>query len=237
MRAQGRFREAARTLERAAPLLEIEKVSLAMSLAVRALCAAELGDLEKAEELARASIDRAPSPVITRYLFALASVQLRQGRTGDARATAARMLEKAPPPSDPDRTEDKAAAYVTGLAALREGKLDEARREISRAVALSGYPYAIYRLGLAESYRASGALAEALANAMQARAPLDPQAPRLDLEVDRVRALLEEARVQAGMGRGGDASAAASRFLEAWARADPGLGEVAEAQRLASGAR
>jgi serine/threonine-protein kinase len=237
LRAQGRFREAARTLERAGPVLEVEKVSLAMALAVRALCAAELGEFKRAEELARESIVRSPTPVATRYLFALATVQLRQGRTADVRATAARMLEKGSPPSDPDRTEDKAAAYVTGLAALREGKLDEARRELSRAVSLSGYEYAIYRLGLAEAHRASGALAEALANAKQARAPLDPQAPRLDLEVDRVRALLEEARVLEAMGRGNDASAAATRFLEAWARADPGLEEVAEAKRLASPAR
>ena len=100
--------------------------------------------------------------------------------TGDARATAARMLEKALPPTDSDWTEDKAAAYVTGLAALREGKLDEARRELTRAVSLSGHEYAIYRLGLAEANRASAAFPEALANAKQARAPLDPKAPRLD---------------------------------------------------------
>lgn len=237
MRAQGRFRNAAQTLEQAGPLLEVEKIRQAMALATRALYALEMGELEKAEKLARESIERAPTPGITRYLFALASVQLRQGRTGDARATAVRMLEKAPPPSDPDRTQDKAAAYVTGLAALQDGKLDEARRELSRAVSLSGYEYSIYRLGLARAHRASGALPEALANAKQARAPLDPQAPRLDLEVDRVLALLEEARVQAKMGRGSDASAAATSFLQAWARADPGLEEVTEATRLASRAR
>ncbi len=79
-----------------------------------------------------------------------------------------------PPPSDPDRTQDKAAAYVTGLAALQEGKLDEARRELSRAVSLSGYEYAIYRLGLARAHRASGALAEALANAKAGAGPARP---------------------------------------------------------------
>jgi tetratricopeptide (TPR) repeat protein/TolB-like protein len=234
MRARGRFRDAARTLEAAQPVLEVEKAREAMGLAVRALCAAELGDFRRAEDLARTSIDRAPSPAITRYLFALASIQLRQGRTGEARATAARMLEKAVPPSDPNRTADKAAAYVSGMAALREGKVEEARRELSRAVALSGYEYAIYRLGLAEAHRASRAFPEALANAKQARAPLDLRAPRLDLEVDRVRALLEEARIQAAMGRGADAAAAAASFLEAWTHPDPGLEEVSEAKRLAS---
>jgi tetratricopeptide (TPR) repeat protein len=232
LRAQGRFREAARTLERAEGLLRQEKVREAMALAVRALCALELGDLAGAEALARTAVERSPGAVATRYLHAAALVQLRQGRLAGARATADRMAEKALPPSDPDRTEERAAAHVRGLAWLEEGRPDRAREELARAVSLTGHEYASYRLSLARAYLAAGAHAEALASAKQAGAPLDPVTPRLDLELDRVRAHLVEAQVAAAMGRREDAAAAASRFLAAWSRPDAGLPEAAEARRL-----
>jgi tetratricopeptide (TPR) repeat protein len=203
-----------------------------MTVAVQALNRLELGQLAQAERLAREAIRKSPG-VPTRYLFALAQVQLAQGKTADARATAAEILKGALPPSDPDRTEEKAAAFIRGLVLLREGKTREAQEEMSRAVALSGYEYAVYRLGLARAYLASGAHAEALASVKQAALAGDPSDPRLDLQLDRVRAAFVEAEVHLAMGRTADAAATAKKFLGSWARADLGLPDVAQARRLA----
>jgi len=231
-RAQGRFRDAIKVLQEAQAPIRAEKVREAMSVAVQALSYAELGDLREAERLAREAIRQSPG-VPTRYLFALAQVQLAQGKIADARATASEILKGALPPSDPDRTEDKAAAFVRGLALLKEGKAQQAQEELSRAVALSGYEYAVYRLGLARAYLKAGAHAEALASVKQAETPGNPSDPRLDLDLDRVRAGLLEAEINLALGRRAEASSGARKFLEAWAHADPGLPDVTQARRLA----
>jgi tetratricopeptide (TPR) repeat protein len=232
-RAQGRFRDSIRVLGQAEAPIRAEKIQEALALATQALGHMELGELKRAEQLAREAVAKSPG-VPTRYLFALAQIQLAQGKVADARATATEILKGAAPASDPDRTEDKAAAYLNGLAWLKEGKLQQAQQELSRAVALSGYEYAVYRLGLARAYLATRAFAEALAGVKQAMAPGEPASPRLDLDLDRVRAGLLEAQINLALGRRAEASSAARRFLQAWDRADPGLPDVAEARKLAA---
>jgi eukaryotic-like serine/threonine-protein kinase len=231
-RAQGRFRDAIGTLEQARPPIQSEKIREALKASTQAMCYLELGELKRAEALAREAIKKSPG-VPTRYLFSLAQVQLAQGKLADARATATEILKGALPPSDPDRTEDKAAAYIRGLALLREGKAAQAQEELSRAVALSGYEYSVYRLGLARAYLQAGAHAEALASVKEASAPGNPADPRLDLNLDRVRAGLVEAEVNVALERRAEAASAAKQFLQAWTRADPGLSDVAQARRLA----
>ena len=137
-RAQGRFRDAIRALEQARAPIQSEKIREALTASTQAMCYLELGELKRAEALAREAIKKSPG-VPTRYLFTLAQVQLAQGKPADARATATEILKGALPPSDPDRTEDKAAACIRGLALLKEGKAAQAQEELSRAVALSGY--------------------------------------------------------------------------------------------------
>ncbi|HSN53099.1 MAG TPA: protein kinase [Candidatus Sulfomarinibacteraceae bacterium] len=235
LRSRGRFREAAAVLEELAPVIEAEGVREAMALAVRGTSLMELGEIRSARRLIDRAIERSPG-VPTRYLFARGLLELREGRLDAARATAAEIAGHALPADDPDRTEDKAAAYLRGTAALAEGDPAGAIDALSRAVALSGYDYAVYRLGLARAYLAAGRLPEAMAAARQAAAPGDPADPRLDLELDRVRAGLVLAEVERAMGRAPKAAAHAERFLAAWKEADPGLPEHAEAERLAGGA-
>jgi tetratricopeptide (TPR) repeat protein len=234
LRAMGRFRDSSRVLERMEAPLAAERIREAQALAVRALNAVEARDPTRAEQLATRAIAKSPTAAPTRYLFALGLVRLAQGRLGEVRATAAKIGTHALPPDDPDRTEDKAAAYLTGLASLADGKATEAIDDLTRAVGLSGYEYARYSLGLGRAYLAAGRHPEALANTTQAAALPDPSQPRLDLELDRQRALLTQAQVSAAMGRGAEAAATAARVLEAWARADPGFRDAVEARRLAA---
>ena len=213
--------------------MQAERIREAAALATQAMCYAELGDLANGERVARQAIAKSPG-VPTRYLYALAQVQLAKGRLAEARATGTEILKGALPADNPDRTEDKAAAYIRGLAFLKEGKPQEARDEFSRAVSLSGYEYSVYRLGLARAYLQTAAHADALASVKQAAAPApDPLKPRLDLQLDRVRAGLIEAEIDKAMGRGADAAALAKTFLEAWKRADANVADVGQARRLA----
>ena len=231
LRARGQFREAARVLGRLEAPLREEQVREAMALATRGTCLMEVGDLRVARTLIEQAIKRSPG-VPTRYLFARGLLDLREGNLAKVRDTAARILEGAPPPDDPSRTADKAAACLTGLASLQSGDPARAIDDLSRAVSLSGYEYGIYRLALGRAYLAAGRIPEALAAANQAAAPLNPADPRLDLELDRVRAKFLLARIHARMGRAADSASGARAFLELWARADPGLPDVDEARKL-----
>jgi tetratricopeptide (TPR) repeat protein/predicted Ser/Thr protein kinase len=235
-RAAGRFRESARVLASLEKPIAEEKIRQAQALSERGAALAELGQLPQARRLIALAIERSPG-VPTRYLYARGKLELKEQRFDDVRRTAAKILEGALPPEDPDRTEEKAAASLRGRALLAEGKAEAAVEELSLAVTLSGYEYGIYRLSLADAYLAAGRLPEALAAATQSAAPLDPVEARLDLELDRSRSLLTIAEVRKALGREAEAAAAARQFLELWARADAGLPDVAEARRIAAGGR
>jgi tetratricopeptide (TPR) repeat protein len=231
LRSEGRFRRAAEVLASLGQLIEAERVREAMSLAVQGSCWAEVGDSRRARELIEQAIAKSPG-VPTRYLFARGSLELRRGEMEAVRSTANQILAGALPPDDPDRTEDKAAAYLRGAALLTEGEVSRAADELMRAVALNGYEYAVYRRELAQVYLARGRPQEAMAAARQAASERNPFEPRLDLELDRARAQLVLGEALLQLGETSKAAELAANFLEAWADADPGRPEIEQARRL-----
>ena len=231
-RAEGRFRDADRVLAGLESPLREEQVREAMALATRGTCMMELGRFREARALIDESVKRSPK-VPTRYLFARGVLELRERKPAAARETASRILKGALPPDNPDRTEEKAAAFLSGLAWLQEGQAQRAIEELSRAVALSGYEYSIYRLALARAYLEAGKPQEAMAAARQAAAPTDPAKPRVDLELDRVRAALLLAEIQEKMGQISEANSGAEAVLKRWSRADAELSDLTAARRLA----
>jgi tetratricopeptide (TPR) repeat protein len=234
LRAQGRFRESVRLLESLQNLLRTEGVREALALSVRGSSHMELGEYREAERLIRLAIQRSPQGgAPTRYVFAEGLLEIRRNRLDEARKTASLIAEKALPRTNPDRTEEKAAAYLRGLAFLAENKSADAVTALSPALSLAGYDYAIYRLAQARAYLESGDLPAAFAAARQATSPLDPVEPRLDLELDRVRGLLLLAEIQSQMEKPAEAAHLARQFLAIWTEADPNLPDVLKARRLA----
>lgn len=235
LRAQGRFREAAEWLISLTELIANEKVREAMSLSIQGTCWAELGELSTARTLLEKSIERSPG-VATRYLFARGLLELTEGDYDQVLQTADQIRAGGLPPDDPDRTEDKAAAFLRGSTLLEMGDNDRAIEELTRSVALSGYPYALYRVGLARAYLRTDRPMESMAAARQAFQSVDHSSPRLDLELDRKRARLLLAQVHAAMDRAQQAAELAREFLLDWSRADPGLPDTAMAEKLVAGA-
>lgn len=233
-RAQGRFQAAAEPLAALGEEIAAERVREASVLTLRGLLCLDAGDLAGARRLLDAAVERAGDHR-RRRLCALCSrglLDLRQERWQAVEEAAREIRGVAAPPGDPDRGEEKAAAYLLGLRWLAAGRTGAAVDELSRAVALAGHECALYRLGLARAYLAARRLPEAVAAAREAAAGRDPADPRLDLEFDRGRALLVLARIQEALGRPREAAASARQLLERWARADPGVPELAEARRL-----
>lgn len=231
--AQGRFREAAFFLEALEEPLAEEQVRAAMGFSTRGHALLALGDLEEAGRLIDRAVEESPG-VPTRYLFARGMLELKRQEYEQVRATAEKILEGALPPENPDRTEEKAAHYLCGLVALHQGNLEEAIVELRQSVELNGYRYAIYRAGLARALLAAGDLEKALEEARLATQPLDPVEPRLDLEVDRRRALLVLAEVQSALGRTKDAKSTLEEFLKLWKNADPDADALQQARQLSS---
>ncbi len=215
LRGQGRFDDAREPLESVDQLLRDEGLFMAMMDSTLGLIEIERGNTERAAALIARAIDESPG-VPTRHLFARGVLELRTGRLDDVRSTAAEIRALALPPDDPDRTEDKAASYLLGLAALAEDDLEAAAAELNAAIALEGYEYAIYTVGLAELQYARGDLEAALETARVAMNARDPGNLRLDLELDRARATLLHAQILAAMGHVNDARTHATRFVERW---------------------
>ena len=230
-RAQGRFEEAGLGLEELRNEIATEQIREAMALAVRGLSLVELGDFEGARELIRLAIERSPG-VPTRYLYARGILELRLRDTKAVLRTAEEIETHALPPNDPDRTEQKAAAYLRGRAHLLAGRAETALDELSRSVELSGYEYQHYRLGLARVLLVTGRHKEALTLAEQVETDIDPVNPRLDLQLDRVRAVLVQAEILSAKGDTTAAASHAKRFLDAWNEASASHPDLDRARRL-----
>ncbi|MDA8826695.1 tetratricopeptide repeat protein [Luminiphilus sp.] len=190
----------------------------------------ELGDLQRAHEFAQVAIIHTPL-VPTRYLFARAMIELAEKNFSAVLNTALEMERFALPADNPDRTEQKAAAYIRGLAALAQDDLTAAQTAFAQAQKLEGYEYALYTLGYAQAALRTGR-AEAALEIIDAAIPPDPINPRFDLEKDRVRALLLSAEAELALGRHTEAASRAEDFLARFNAANPDHPAVIRAQTL-----
>jgi tetratricopeptide (TPR) repeat protein/TolB-like protein len=220
LRSGGRFQDAESILARIEPDLESEGIRHALGLSLRGLYLLEIGQVQEAERLIKESIQKSPG-VPTRYLFARGLVELKKGQVEMVRETSDQILENALPLENPDRTEEKAASYLRGLALIQESNFEKAIEVLSRAVTFSGYEYRIYRQALAEAFLGAGNLQQAMAAARQASSPLDPVDPRLDLELDRLQSELILAKVYLEMGQAEQVNAIVEKLKEKWRSADP----------------
>lgn len=232
LQAGGRFQASLEPLVSLEPGIREESVREALALTERGLAHIELGSTSVARSLISQAIDRSPG-VPTRYLFARGLLRLAQNDLAGVHATAAEIRDLRRPAADDKRTEDKAAAYLDGLAQLAAGDAPAAVATLRESLAIEGYQYALYRLGLARALLASGELDEALALARAARVEREANDIRLDLELERTRALLVEARIQQARGDTDTARELAHAFLTRWQNADPGHPDLAAARRLA----
>ena len=190
----------------------------------------ELGDLKRAHEFAQVAIIHTPL-VPTRYLFARAIIELAEKNFSAVLDTAQEIEGFALPADNPDRTEEKAAAYLRGLAALARDDLATAQTAFAQAKQLEGYEYALYALGYAQAAVSTGR-AKAALEIIDAAAPPDPINPRFDLEKDRVRALLLSAEAELALGRHIEAADRAKNFLARFNAASPDHPAVIRAQAL-----
>jgi tetratricopeptide (TPR) repeat protein len=231
LQSRGRFGESIAPLVALEAQIEEEGFREALGFVVRGIARLELGELEEAGALIDRAVEHAPSAP-TRYLFARGRLQLELGNLEAVRATAEEIRTFDLPPEEEDRAEERAAAYLEALVFLAEGDAPRAVESARQAVELVGYPYALYRLGLVEALRSTGRRAEAAEVAAAAANDRDPVDPRLDLELDRTRAMLAEAEIRSELGQDDRARRLALECLSRWADADPALTEVAPARRL-----
>lgn len=217
--ARGDYPSAIALLQDFSDALKEEQIRLAMATSMEAIFNLQRRNVESAQELAASAVELSPG-VPTRYLFARGQVELGAGQLDRAVRTAREVSTHALPPENPDRTEDKAAAYLEGMALLTAGDLEAAGAEFEKALALEGYAYAIYELGMARLMLLQGNTGGALQLSERAVEP-DPADARLDLEPERVRAILLHAEIHRAAGDFAKARAAAMAFLDRFDRAEP----------------
>jgi adenylate cyclase len=231
LRGRGLFAESLDVLEEAMPLIREEGLRTAWALSVQGTTWLELGNPERAADLLDQSVAEAPEPR-TRYLFARGMLEYRLGRLENLDATVSEIRLLSDTSNEADRTEDKAANYLAGLSALAKGNLERAAPLLRDSVEVPGYQYGTYRSGLALFYRAAGDAENAAAQAGEAAAAREAGDLRLDLEIDRARALLLQAEILTELGAVPDAKEQARRFLTWWRDADPKLPEITRAQAI-----
>lgn len=200
LRGQGRFDEAIAALKAVDAPVREEGLYTATMLSTLGLLHLELGNAERAQALIDEAIAESPG-VATRHLFARGVLELHDGDLDAVAATAEAIRALALPPEDPDRTEDKAASYLLGLAALARGDLAAAGSAFAEALRQDGYEYALYALGRAHYLAEAGDLRAAADLAETAVSARDPGNLRLDLEMDRARASRLLGELQAKLDR------------------------------------
>ncbi|MGD9599097.1 MAG: tetratricopeptide repeat protein [Steroidobacteraceae bacterium] len=235
--AQGRFAAAIEPLRRLTPGIQQEEVRVALSLVQQARAQAERGKFPEAAALVEKAIGQAPG-YATRYLFARGTLARLRGQPAGLRAAAAAIRDQEIAGTDQFAVlarEDaaRAAAFLDGVASLSAGDAEAAVERLTQVAAMPGYQYASYDLALAQALFESGRGSDALARAREAAAWREPGDLRLDLELDRTRALLLEAEILAASGRRAQAAERAREFLRRWQPDDPAQAERVRAERLA----
>lgn len=238
--ARGRFAEAIEPLEQLMPAIERERVRAPMALAQWGRALAELGRHREANALIVRAVQGSRGAA-TRYLFAQGALAAQRGEVAGVReaAVAIRAQHIAGDDEGARLARDdaaRAAAYLDGLALLNAGESSAAVDQLDSVARMTGYPYAIYGSGLARAYLAAGRTTEALPIARAAAAWRDPGDARLDLELERMRALLLEAGILAAEGQKASAAARARAFLERWTPGSPTQADRVRAERIAAGA-
>ena len=217
--SKGDFDTAGQLIERFSNALKEEKVREAMAVSIRAALKLETGKLAAARELSNSAVGLSPG-VPTRYLFTRGLIELHLKEYGKVAGTAAEIMSFALPADDPDRTEEKAAAYLTGMALLEQGELEKAGLDLARAMDLGGYSYRIYGLGRARLLMHQGKADVALKMVQDAVLP-DKVDSRIDFEPERVRSLLLQSEIHRKQGDLTVAGTLAQQFLSRFNQAPP----------------
>jgi len=233
LRGGGQFLDASSPLDGVNEIVRQEALRTAMMLSTLGLNELELGDYGQAAALIEQAIAESPG-VATRYLFARGMLELRLDRLDQLQNTVAEIRALALPSDDPDRTEDKAASYLLGLAALKHGDLDVAASELALAVEQDGYEYAIYSFALAQQRFAANNLVEAESIARNALSARNPGDLRLDLELDRARGTLLLAEILNAIGSTAQAQQEAQTFIDRWQQTSSQAPELQRAYELLS---
>jgi hypothetical protein len=176
-------------------------------------------------------------------VFARGTLMLMRGDAARARVVASEIRNLPVPGDNPQdaavvrEAALKAATYLEGLADLSAGDAARSADVLARAVTLPGYQYSIYNLGLARALLAAGKPAQALKLARAAASERDAGDLRLDLELDRSRAILLEAEILEQLGQPDGAKARARDFLRRWQGAAPSQQDRLRAEQLAKTGR
>lgn len=209
--ARGDFAGADKLIKRFSNELKEEQIREAMATSIRALLNLESGNAAAARELVQSAVKLSPG-VPTRYLFARGLVELHSNEFDKVAETAGEILSYALPPEDPDRTEEKAAAYLMGMAWLKQDDLPKAAKELTKATELGGYSYRIYELDHARVLMLTDQADSAFEITRAAAIPNHVD-PRIDLEPDRVQAILLQAEINRHSGDLQAAGLLARQFL------------------------
>ena len=233
LRSRGQFRSALQPLTQLETEIQQERIREPMSLSTQAMNHIELGEMDKAEQLIGLAIERNESSAPTRNLFARGLLEIAVGDFDGIARTATEIRSHALPPEDPDRTEDRAATYLEGLAFVAQGNAAAGVRRLREALAIQGYDYAVYEVGLAAALESADELEEALRFAELATQYRDASEIRLDFEFDRTRALILQARIHRRLGNDSESRQLAQNFLGKWSDADLPHPLYIEARELA----
>ena len=229
LQGRGMFADSMEPINQVMSLIREEELRTALALSTLGLAQLELGNIERASVYIDEAIQASPG-IATRYLFARGLLELREGYDERLQSTIAEIEALAE--SDADLTEIKAARYLAGMSALERGDLDAAVDLLDAAVELDGYEYAAYKKGLSLLHRARGDLDTAYKLAVQVRTERDRGDLRLDLELDRARALLLQAEILAEQGSVEEARQHAREFIDLWRNAAADSDDLTRAQTL-----